>query len=106
MSSRSDRTSSVATKGGRGREPAPALPVARIAVDVSLAHLDRPFDYLVPADLDERVVAGCRVRVRFAGRLLDGFVLDRGEGSEHVGTLLPIEKVISSEPVLSAEVAS
>ena len=25
------------------------LPVARVAVDISLAHLDRPFDYLVPA---------------------------------------------------------
>ena len=30
----------------------PALPVARVAVDVPLAHLDRPFDYRVPLDLD------------------------------------------------------
>ena len=50
--------------------------MARVAVDVSLAHLDRPFDYLVPAGL--AVVAGCRVRVRFAGRtvtLVDGRVV-------------------------------
>jgi len=27
--------------------------VARVAVDVSLPHLDRPFEYLVPESLDE-----------------------------------------------------
>ena len=57
------------------------LPVARVAVDVPLAHLDRPFDYLVPATLDEAAVPGCRVRVRFAGRLVDGFVLARVDES-------------------------
>ena len=34
-------------------DPAPELPVARVLVDVPLAHLDRPFDYLVPRKLDE-----------------------------------------------------
>ena len=34
---------------GRRGPPAEHLPVARVAVDVPLAHLDRPFDYLVPA---------------------------------------------------------
>src|SRR5258707_9791906 len=38
-----------------------ALPVARIAVDVSLPHLDRPFDYLVPDDLAEAAQPGARV---------------------------------------------
>ena len=80
-------------------------PVARIAVDVSLAHLDRPFDYLVPAELDGVAVPGCRVRVRFAGRLVDGFLLERGEGSAHAGTLAYLEKVVSAEPVLRPEVA-
>ena len=32
-------------------DPAPELPVARVLVDVPLAHLDRPFDYLVPAKM-------------------------------------------------------
>src|SRR2546423_2003675 len=30
------------------RSAAAALSVARVAVDVSLAHLDRPFDYRIP----------------------------------------------------------
>ena len=55
------------------------LPVARVAVDVSLAHLDRPFDYRVGAAEDATAVPGARVRVRFAGRLRDGFVLERVE---------------------------
>ena len=45
---------------------AASLPVARVAVDVPLAHLDRPFDYLVPERLTAEAVPGCRVRVRFA----------------------------------------
>ena len=79
--------------------------MARVAVDVPLAHLDRPFDYLVPATLDEAAVPGCRVRVRFAGRLTGGYLLERAEASDHQGTLAFLERVISPEPVLTAEVA-
>src|SRR5579875_3101657 len=77
----------------RARRPRPApvaagsLPVARIAVDLSLAHLDRPFDYLVPERLDESAVPGCRVRVRFAGQLVDGYLLAREATSDHGGRL-------------------
>lgn len=79
--------------------------MARVAVDVSLAHLDRPFDYLVPESLSEDCVVGCRVRVRFAGKLVDGFVLERVEASEHAGRLAYLERVVSPEPVLSDEIA-
>lgn len=92
---------------GRGEwEPAGTAPVARIAVDVPLAHLDRPFDYRVPAHLDDVAAPGVRVRVRFAGRLVDGFLLDRVEESDHTGRLAWVEKVVSPEPVLTAEVAA
>ncbi|OHV71497.1 preprotein translocase subunit SecA [Pseudofrankia sp. BMG5.36] len=72
---------------------------------VPFAHLDRPFDYLVPASMAADAVPGARVRVRFAGRLVDGFVLDRVDRSEHGGRLAPLTKVISPEPVLSRPVA-
>ncbi|TYK47917.1 primosomal protein N' [Actinomadura decatromicini] len=88
------------------RRPAEESPVARIAVDMSLPHLDRPFDYLVPAEMDAKVVPGCRVRVRFAGQLVDGFVLERAAESDHDGKLLFLERVTSSEPVLTPEVAA
>ena len=87
------------------REPAPVDPVARICVDVPLAHLDRPFDYLVPTTMDDAVVAGSRVRVRFAGQLVDGVVLERIAESDYPGTLEWINRATSAEPVLAPEIA-
>ncbi|GAA3234939.1 primosomal protein N' [Pseudonocardia petroleophila] len=85
---------------------AEVLPVARVAVDVPLAHLDRPFDYRVPAHLDADAQPGVRVRVRFAGRALDGWVLERAATTEHDGRLGWIDKVVSPEPALTPEVAA
>ncbi|MGH3438806.1 MAG: primosomal protein N' [Sciscionella sp.] len=96
----------MTAKARRGeRRQARALPVARICVDVPLAHLDRPFDYLVSEEQDTDAVAGCRVRVRFAGQLVDGFLLARAERSDHVGRLAFLERVVSPEPVLAPEIA-
>jgi primosomal protein N' (replication factor Y) (superfamily II helicase) len=86
--------------------PAERLPVARVAVDVPLAHLDRPFDYLVPERLAETARPGCRVRVRFAGQLTGGYLLSREAASEHPGRLAFLERVVSPEPVLTPEIAS
>jgi primosomal protein N' (replication factor Y) len=97
------RAGARATAAKPAPEPAPALSVARVAVDTPLAHLDRLFDYRVPADLDEAAVPGCRVKVRFAGRLVDGFLVERVETSEHE-RLAMLAKVVSPEPVLRPEV--
>ena len=82
------------------------LPVARVAVDIALAHLDRPFDYLVPERLAQSATAGCRVRVRFAGQLVSGYLLERVTSSEHPGRLAALQRVVSPEPVLSPEIAA
>jgi primosomal protein N' (replication factor Y) (superfamily II helicase) len=91
-------------KGLKDQAVSERLPVARVAVDISLAHLDRPFDYLVPASLDQAAVPGCRVRVRFAGQLVDGYLLERTQTSEHQGKLARLERVTSPEPVLTPEI--
>ncbi|WP_460368781.1 primosomal protein N' family DNA-binding protein, partial [Actinocorallia lasiicapitis] len=88
------------------QDRAPELPVARVAVEMSLPHLDRTFDYLVPAKLHEQAVPGCRVRVRFAGKLMDGFLLERLDDSDHEGRLAFLERVVSPEPVLTPEIAA
>jgi len=94
-------------RGRKGeRRPADTLPVARIYVDVPLAHLDRTFDYLVPDQLDADAVPGCRVRVRFAGQLVDGFLMARAERSDHAGRLSFLDRVVSAEPVLAPEIAT
>jgi primosomal protein N' (replication factor Y) len=87
------------------REPAAELPVARVAVDISLPHLDRPFDYLVPEALAASAVPGSQVRVRFAGQLVSGFVLARAADSDHPGKLGFLERVVAPEPVLTPEIA-
>ncbi|MEU4688608.1 primosomal protein N' [Actinoplanes sp. NPDC023714] len=95
----------MGTKGARSeREPAERLPVARVCVDVPLPHLDRPFDYLVSADDDEVAQPGVRVKVRFAGQQMSGFLLERVESSEHGGKLAYLEKVVSAERVLDPEI--
>jgi primosomal protein N' (replication factor Y) (superfamily II helicase) len=88
------------------RREAAELPVAQVAVDVPLAHLDRPFDYLVPEGLDADARPGVRVRVRFSGRLVDGVLLARLACSEHPGRLGWLERVVSAEPVLSDELVA
>jgi len=86
-------------------EIAAHLPVARLALDLAPAHLDRAFDYLVPAAMSDDAQPGVRVKVRFAGRDVDGYVLERVERSDHDGRLLPLRRVVSPEPVLAPAVA-
>jgi primosomal protein N' (replication factor Y) (superfamily II helicase) len=93
------------SKDARTLRPAADKPVARIAVDLPLAHLDRPFDYLVPERLADQARPGVRVRVRFAGQLTDGFLIERAEASEHQGSLRYLDRVVSAEPVLTPEIA-
>ncbi|MGW0251478.1 primosomal protein N' family DNA-binding protein, partial [Nocardia goodfellowii] len=79
-------------------------PIARVLPLLSPAHLDRDFDYLVPPEFDEIAQPGVRVRLRFAGRLVDGYLLERLEKSEHTGKLVKLERVVSPERVLTPEI--
>ncbi|MGD8213662.1 primosomal protein N' [Aestuariimicrobium sp. Y1814] len=81
-------------------EPVPR--VAKVAVDMPLAHLDRWFDYRIPDSMAGQAKPGVRVRVRFAGRAASGFiseVVDAPDGSS--GELAELETVVSDEPVLT-----
>lgn len=84
---------------------ADANPVARVLLDVPLPHLDRPFDYTVPADMAVDAVPGARVKVRFAGTDHAGFIVERASTTDHDGPLTPLRRVVSAEPVLTSEVA-
>jgi primosomal protein N' (replication factor Y) len=95
----------------RGAALAERQPVARVLVDKGLVHLDRYFDYAVPAAMDADARPGVRVRVRFGageregrregGRLINGFVVERRDDSDFPGTLAPLAQVLSPEPVLT-----
>ena len=91
------------------RKPVPRAevdPIARVLVDVALAHLDRPFDYAVPETMADQAQPGVRVKVRFAGQDVDGFVIERTDTTDHTGTLQPLRRVVSPEQVLTEEVAA
>ncbi|OBF61342.1 primosome assembly protein PriA [Mycobacterium sp. 852002-51971_SCH5477799-a] len=71
---------------------------------LSVPHLDREFDYLVSAEQSDDAQPGVRVRVRFHGRLVDGFVLERRNDTDHPGKLGWLDRVVSAEPVLTPEI--
>ncbi|MBB1258264.1 primosomal protein N' [Streptomyces alkaliterrae] len=97
----------------RGAALAERDPVARVLVDKGLVHLDRYFDYAVPAAMDAEAQPGVRVRVRFGageregrregGGLINGFIVERAAESDFPGVLAPIAQVLSPEPVLTPE---
>ncbi|ACQ80301.1 primosome assembly protein PriA [Beutenbergia cavernae DSM 12333] len=86
--------------------------VVAVVVDVPLPHLDRPFDYTVPAELADDVAPGVRVKVPFAGRERDAWVVADGSAAAEAGgdgagngrRLAPIRRVTSAVPVLTPAV--
>ncbi|MDR1449188.1 MAG: primosome assembly protein PriA, partial [Propionibacteriaceae bacterium] len=77
---------------------ADAVLVAQVYVDVGLPHLDRPFDYAIPPELADGVKPGVRVKVRFAGRAVDGWVVGVAPAAG-LGKLSPLSRLISPEAV-------
>lgn len=99
------RSAGAPRRSETGVPLAQVLPIARVCVDVSPPHLDRLFDYTVPESMSADVRPGVRVKVRFAGKDVDGYVIERAESTDHDGALLALRRVVSAEAVLSPEVA-
>ncbi|MDR1387527.1 MAG: primosome assembly protein PriA [Propionibacteriaceae bacterium] len=78
---------------------APTHQVAQVHVDLPLPHLDRLFDYAVPPPLADQVQAGVRAKVRFAGRLVDAYVMALSEDSDQP-RLSPLVRLVGTEVVL------
>ncbi|MGH9277466.1 MAG: hypothetical protein ACRD12_05080 [Acidimicrobiales bacterium] len=80
-----------------GRREVGARPlVARVLPDV--AALNRPFSYLVPDALRDRVTVGTVVRVPLHGRRVRGWVVGLADEAGTDKRLLPIAKVSSNGP--------
>ena len=86
------------------RQAAEHEPIVRVLPMLGVPHLDREFDYLVSAEQSDDAQPGVRVRVRFHGRLVDAFVLERRNDTDHDGRLGWLDRVVSPEPVLTADV--
>ncbi|MDQ3931972.1 MAG: primosome assembly protein PriA, partial [Actinomycetota bacterium] len=66
---------------------------ARVLVEVEPDHLDRPFDYALPAALAPCVEVGSRVEVDFAGRRVRGLVVALTDESSH-GKVREVRRVL------------
>ena len=77
---------------------------AKVIVDVPAKQTDRPFDYILPAELKPWVDIGSRVGVPFGSRTVQGFVVglsDRADAEED--KLKPILEVLDLHPPLNRE---
>ncbi|NYI68598.1 hypothetical protein [Spelaeicoccus albus] len=75
--------------------------VAEVLIDSPVPHLDRPFDYAVPAG--QHIEPGMRVRVPFSGRTADGLVTACKESTGHDGELAEIGRAIAAFPLVTGE---
>ena len=78
--------------------------VAKIAVSAATYWIDRPYDYLVPETLADRVKPGMRVYVPFSrgNRRSEGLILALSDHSTYE-RLKPVEQLLDEEPVLDEE---
>ncbi len=78
--------------------------VAKVAVSAATYWIDKPYDYLVPEEMEDRVRPGMRVSVPFArgNRRAEGIVLALADRSEY-DRLKAILSVLDEEPILSEE---
>ncbi len=79
------------------------IPIAQVAVDQTAYHFDKPFDYIVPDNLKDRICPGCRVLVPFGrgDRQRQGIVLSCSQGSGD--KLKQIIDLPDEKPLLSDE---
>lgn len=81
-------------------------PVAHIHVEAKQPHLDRIFDYLIPADMDDKAQVGARVEVPLGSRMVSGFIISRDSQTYQGANLREIKRVVSPMPVLSPSLYS
>ena len=76
--------------------------VAKIAVAAATYWIDKPYDYLVPEEMRDKIDVGMRVYVPFArgNRKCEGIVLALSDKSEH-GQLKPVLKLLDEKAMLS-----
>ncbi|GAA3902590.1 primosomal protein N' [Microbacterium invictum] len=79
--------------------------VARVLIDSPLPQLDRLFDYAIPAGLAGEAHPGVRVKVplRSAGRVVEGWLVERGEIEAPERPLSELDAVVSTVAALTPE---
>lgn len=77
--------------------------IAKIAVSRAIYAIDRPYDYRVPPELEDRLQPGMRVLVPFGSgnRGTDGMVLSLSREEDHKPGRKDVQALLDDTPVLS-----
>lgn len=77
--------------------------IAKVLVEINNINVDKTFDYIVPFKYIEKIKIGMRVKVPFASRELEGFVLDLVNNADDNYELKEIISIVDEEPILNNE---
>lgn len=77
--------------------------IAKVLVEINNINVDKTFDYIVPFEYIEKIKIGMRVKVPFASRELEGFVLDLVNSVDDNYELKEIISIVDTEPILNNE---
>lgn len=77
--------------------------IAKVLVEINNINVDKTFDYIVPFKYIENIKIGMRVKVPFASRELEGFVLDLVNSADDNYELKEIISIVDAEPILNNE---
>lgn len=77
--------------------------IAKVLVEINNINVDKTFDYIVPFEYIEKIKIGMRVKVLFASRELEGFVLDLVNSVDDNYELKEIISIVDAEPILNNE---
>ena len=77
--------------------------VAQVIVDVPAFSVNKPFDYLIPGELGDKVRVGSRVAVPFGSRFVQGYVIALTTRSDHAASLKEITALLDDMPPLTEE---
>ncbi|MDY0340937.1 MAG: primosomal protein N' [Coriobacteriia bacterium] len=72
------------------------MTIANVVIDVPARALSEPFDYAIPAELEDRVRIGVPVAVPFGPRRIVGYVVGIGDESTYKGVLRPLDGVLGT----------
>lgn len=77
--------------------------IAKVLVEINNINVDKTFDYIVPFEYIENIKIGMRVKVPFASRELEGFVLDLVNNADDNYELKEIISIVDEKPILNNE---
>ena len=77
--------------------------IAKVLVEINNINVDKTFDYIVPFKYIEKIKIGMRIKVPFASRELEGFVLDLVNSTDDNYELKEIISIVDEEPILNNE---